>query len=62
MTKLEVVIDDLTNLALDRRFEYIPDPSFKCLNETPKSLQRYAFISPICTNIKTGCWWIDMID
>ncbi|VDI01490.1 Hypothetical predicted protein, partial [Mytilus galloprovincialis] len=39
MTKLQIVIDDLTVLALNGRFQYLPDPSFKISNESQKAMQ-----------------------
>ncbi|CAC5377409.1 PLXND [Mytilus coruscus] len=39
MTRLQVVIDDLTNLTLKETFRYLPDPTFNISNEPQKSLQ-----------------------
>ncbi|CAG2238875.1 PLXNA [Mytilus edulis] len=39
MTRLQVVIDDLTNLTLNETFRYLPDPTFNISNEPQKSVQ-----------------------
>ncbi|VDI09897.1 plexin A [Mytilus galloprovincialis] len=39
MTRLQVVIDDFTNLTLNETFQYLPDPTFNISNEPQKSVQ-----------------------
>ncbi|XP_076117378.1 uncharacterized protein LOC143085063 [Mytilus galloprovincialis] len=39
MTRLTVVIDDLTVLTLNETFQYLPDPTFNISTEIPKALQ-----------------------
>ncbi|XP_052080598.1 plexin-B1-like [Mytilus californianus] len=37
MTRLQVIIDDLTMLHFKRTFRYLPDPKFNTFNRSPKS-------------------------
>ncbi|OPL33667.1 hypothetical protein AM593_01892, partial [Mytilus galloprovincialis] len=39
MSRLQVVIDDLTVLSLNRTFKYLPDPTFSLSNKSTKAQQ-----------------------
>ncbi|CAG2245818.1 unnamed protein product [Mytilus edulis] len=45
MTQLNVVIDDLTVLTLNKTFQYLPDPTFNISTEIPKALQGYGGVT-----------------
>lgn len=57
MTRLTVVIDDLTVLTLNETFQYLPDPTFNISTEIPKALQRLVYINIISKNYKRDKKW-----
>lgn len=52
MTRLKVVIDDLTVLALNDTFRYLPDPTFNILTGIPQALQRLVYINIIFKKLR----------